>query len=349
MDSVTRYAAVNTKVRALEGQLLKNEDYSNLLFKKSVVEVATYLKQKTHYADILGDINENEIHRGTLEVLLKKSHINRLEKLVYYFHDEYKEFYKSLFIRYEIEDLKAMARIIKTGYYEKSMSTESYIYIGKYKKMNINNLLASRNLYDFIKGLKRTVYYDYLRPLIENNKEINLFSFEMTLDLAYFSLFFKNLKLINKNDRLLMQNHQGINIDLLNLQWIYRGLKFYNLPPEILFNYTIANGLEFNRNDIKGFCYSKNLDIFKNKILGTKYSFLFDQENTMDIFMERRILRYQYYPLKKTKIKNALNIMQSVVYGLFLETEIRDIISIIENIRYGMSVEEARKFLIRKL
>ena len=146
-----------------------------------------------------------------------------------------------------------------------------------------------------------------------------------------------------------MQNHQGINIDLLNLQWIYRGLKFYNLPPEILFNYTIANGLEFNRNDIKGFCYSKNLDIFKSKILGTKYSFLFDQENTMDIFMERRILRYQYYPLKKTKIKNALNIMQSVVYGLFLETEIRDIISIIENIRYGMSVEEARKFLIRKL
>ena len=349
MDKITRYAAVNTKIRSLIGQLLKNEDYSNLLSKKSVVEVAAYLKQKTHYMDILNDINENEIHRGNLELLLKKSHLNGLKKLVYYFHDDYKEFYKSLFIRYEIEDLKAMARVIKTGYSDNSMSKESYMYIGKYKKINTSNLLTSKSLYDFIKNLKKTVYYEYLRPLIENNREISLFSFEMTLDLAYFNLFYKSLKLINHEDRLLMENNQGINIDLLNLQWIYRGLKFYNLPPEELYNYTITNGIEFDKNDIKELCYSKSLNEFKNKILNTKYSFLFEQENTTDIFMERRILRYQYFPLKKISTENELNIMKSIVYSLFLEIEIRDIISIIENIRYGMPVEEARKFLIRKL
>ena len=36
MNNIVRYAAINTKVSAQIGELLKNEDYINLLLKKNI-------------------------------------------------------------------------------------------------------------------------------------------------------------------------------------------------------------------------------------------------------------------------------------------------------------------------
>lgn len=349
MDNITRYAAANTKIKVLEGRLLKNEDYLNLLSKKSVPEIAAYLKNKTHYQDVLDGINENEIHRGRLENLIKESHINGIEKLMYYLNGDYRDFASILFIRYEIEDLKMVLRAIKTGRIGE-ITKDSLVHITKHSDINKDALLSSGSGIEFIKNLKGTVYYDYLHTFTESKDEVNLFRIEMTLDLAYFDLFYKSLKLIDKTDRKIMEHVQNTNVDLLNIQWIYRGLRFYRLSPEEIFNYTIAYGEEFNRKDIKELCYAKSLQDFINKIMATKYSFLFDNEDTRDIFMERRILRYQYYkvimPLKKTV---DMDISQFIGYALLLENEVRDIISTIENIRYDMPVDEAKKFLIRKL
>lgn len=348
MDNVTRYAAINTKVRALGGKLLKNDDYTNLLSKKSIPEVAAYLRQKTHYKDILDGIVESETHRGRLEILLKERHLCVLEQLIHYLYDEYREFYKCLLMRYEIEDLKLIVRNIKTNR-DNRYFKDSFVHIGLVSNINVEQLFSSKSLLDFIKNLKGTVYYDYLRPLSERKENISIFSIQMTLDLAYFDLFYRSVKSLNKKDREIMESSQGINVDLLNIQWIYRGLKFYNLSPEELFNYTIAYGCEFSRIEIKELCYSRNIDEFQKKILDTRYSFLFDNENTKDIFMERRILRYQFFYLKKIKLAGKMDISQTIVYCLLLEMEIRDLISVVENIRYGMSGEEAKKFLIRKL
>lgn len=348
MDNTARFAAINTKTRALIGRFLTDEDYLNLLSKKSVPEVASYLKHNTHFKSILDGINENEIHRGRLETLLKKSHIDSLGKIIYFFYDNYREFYKTLFIRYEIEDLKTMAKGIKSGR-DNTLLKDSLMYIGKYSSLNTDTILSSKTIYDFLKNLKGTIYYDHLRAIIEGREDINFFNIEMTLDMVYFDVFYNNLKLINKPDRDVVLNYINMYVDLLNLQWIYRGFKFYNLQPEELFNYTIAYGKEFRRNDIKDLCYSKSLDEFQKKVLSTKYSFLFDQENTRDMFMERRMLRFLYFTLKRMKIKDGMNISLAIVFSLMSEIEIRDIITVIESIRYGMPVDEARKFLIRKL
>lgn len=348
MDRTARFAAINTKVRALEGKFLSNEDYVNLLSQKSVSGIADYLKHNTSYSESLRNIDENGIHRIELENMVKATLISSLEKITHFFQDDYKRFYRALFIRYEIEDLKSILRVIKMQEDNKALK-KSYVFLGRYSKMNVDALLSSKNYNEFITNLKGTIYYDYLRPISEMAGDISIFDIAMVLDLAYFDLFYKSLKLIDKPDRNIVENIQGANVDLLNLQWIYRGLKFYDLSREVLFNYTIAYGREFSRDDIKNLCYSRNLDEYQKKILNTKYSFLFDQENTKDVFMERRILRYQYFNLKRLKTRGGMDIGQSIVYSLLKEYEIRDIVSIIESIRYEMPVEEAKKFMIRKL
>jgi V/A-type H+-transporting ATPase subunit C len=359
MNNIVRYAAINTKVSAQIGELLKNEDYINLLSKKNINEVFAYLKQYTHYGlefQDIEDINEGDMHRATLEILLKKSHVKSLSKSLYFLYDDYREFYKTLFIRYEIEDLKVILRGIKTGEFNTAANTNSNLkdtlfYIGMYSDVDANLLISSENIQEFVNNLKGTIYYKYLYPLVngKNLADINLFTLEMTLDLAYFDIFYKSIELVDKNDRKILEYIQGTNVDLLNLQWIYRGLKFYKLTPEELFNYTISHGYVFSRKDIKSLCYSSSLDEYEKRIINTKYSFLFESQNPKNIFMERRIYRYQYFKLLDIKSRSGLNISKVIVYNLLLEFEVRDIVSVVESIRYEMPSQEAKKFLIRKL
>jgi V/A-type H+-transporting ATPase subunit C len=123
----------------------------------------------------------------------------------------------------------------------------------------------------------------------------------------------------------------------------------YNLQPEVLFNYTIPHGYEFSLKDIKELCYVNDHDEFERRILKSRYSFLFDNEKTKDIFMERRSLRYQFFQIKNLRHKHEMNISEAIAFDVLLEYEIRDIVTVIECIRYGIPEDEAKRFLIRKL
>ena len=63
--------AIPAKARAKYGRRLTSEDYNNLIHCKTVAEVANYLKSNTYYNDVLSQLNEHNIHRGQVELLLK--------------------------------------------------------------------------------------------------------------------------------------------------------------------------------------------------------------------------------------------------------------------------------------
>ncbi|KPU43782.1 V-type ATP synthase subunit C [Oxobacter pfennigii] len=348
MNKFIHYEAVNTKIRALESRFLKEEDFNNLLNKKGINEIAAYLKNETHYKSVLHDIDENKIHRGELEILIRKDHVKQIGKLIFYFNNNYKKFFRYVFLKREIEDLKKVLRSIKNGKIS-SLNRESFAHLGQFSGIRVDSLLSSKTIDDFILSLKGTEYYSYLLPLEEEKGEKNIFLGEMVLDLAYFDIFYKTLESLNKNDKKIIDELQGTSVDLLNIQWIYRGINYYNMPRELLFNYTIPHGHILSVRDIKELCYCTGLKEFEDKILNTKYNFLFDNENTKNMFMERRSLRYQYYIVKKLKKRHRMDILEAIAFDVLLEFEIRDIITVIESIRYDMPLDEAKKFLVRKL
>ena len=64
--------AILAKARAMYGRRLTDNDYGQLIDCKSVPEVAAYLKSRTSYAHALTGLNENDIHRGQLEPVLRQ-------------------------------------------------------------------------------------------------------------------------------------------------------------------------------------------------------------------------------------------------------------------------------------
>lgn len=346
MDKVITYAAVNTKIRALEKDFLKREDYLNMIQKKSVADVARYLKDNTSYNKMLRGINIDNISRRDLEDILKSNMIKNMDKLIYYFRDDYKEFIRSLYIKYEIEDLKILSRSIFNG---KELETieKPLSFLGKYSRVDPKILFKSKTNRDLIYSLKDSKFYEFLIPLV-NGKRENRFRFEMALDMGYFSIIQSRKLKISREDRKILKKWEGLLADLYNIQWVYRGKKFYSLSPEELLNYTINFGDKLTFRERKAMCYTKNLEELYKMIINTIYGFLFKKEEiSRDIYMERRINRFIYYKLKVLDRQFPLSIIQTIDYVWSFEFEIRDIISILEAIRYDMPPEEARKFLVK--
>jgi len=346
MDKVIIYAAVNTKIRALEKDFLKREDYLNMIQKKSVVDVAHYLKENTSYDKLLSEINIDNISRRDLEDILKNNMIKNMDKLIYYFRDDYKELIRSLYIKYEIEDLKILSRSIFNG---KDLETieKAFSFLGKYSRVDPKILFKSKTNRDLIYSLKGSEFYEFLIPLV-NGKRENRFRFEMALDMGYFSIIQSRKLKISREDRKILKKWEGLLADLYNIQWVYRGKKFYNLSPEELLNYTINFGDKLTFRERKAMCYAKNLEELYKMITNTIYGFLFKKEEiSRDIYMERRINRFVYYKLKALDRQFSLSIIQTIDFVWSFEFEIRDIISILEAIRYDIPSEEARKFLVK--
>ncbi|MBA7524960.1 V-type ATP synthase subunit C [subsurface metagenome] len=325
---------------------MKREDYLNMIQKKSVVEVARYLKDNTSYGKLLREINLDNISRRDLEDILKNNMIKNMDKLIYYFRDDYKEFIRSLYIKYEIEDLKNLSRSIFNG---KELETikKPLSFLGKYSRVNSKILFKSKTNRDLIYSLKGSEFYEFLIPLV-NGKRENRFRFEMALDMGYFSIIQSRKLKISREDRKILKKWEGLLADLYNIQWVYRGKKFYSLSPEELLNYTINFGDKLTFRERKAMCYAKNLEELYKMITNTIYGFLFKKEEMYrDIYMERRIKRFIYYKLKALDRQFSLSIIQTIDFVWSFEFEIKDIISILEAIRYNMPPEEARKFLVK--
>jgi V/A-type H+-transporting ATPase subunit C len=347
MSNISRFAAVNTKIKTLEGELLGAKDYKNLMEQKTVADAARYLKTQTSYKDVLGQIDISQPRRSNLESLIKKKKLLDMDKIIHYYNGNYKSFIHTLYAKYEIEELKIVARAVYNG-----VDTKPYrnsVFIGKYSKVDEEKLFNAKHVSDIIQAFEGTAFYKYLKPLLDNNSKENLFRFEMVLDVSYYEILQKQWEQLDKHDIQLLEKAQGIMADLLNLQWIYRGIKFYKLKPNELLNYTIHLGYRLSKSFIKKLCYSKDLDAFYELAAQTRYSFLFKNDATTDIFMERRLERHMYYELRAVERSNPMTIISTFAYIFFLEVETRDIISMIELIRYGFPEEEAEKYLIRNL
>lgn len=347
MDNVTRFAAVNAKIKTMEGRFLKDEDYASLLRMESVSEVARYLKEKTAYSEILANVEAENIHRGMLENLLKQNMVKNIDRIIHYFTGDYKDFIKTLYAKYEIEDLKIVARAVYNG--KDAADFKSSAFIGKYSRLDHKKVFEAKYIRDIIEALHNSEFYRFLIPLVDGDFTENSFRFEMVLDMSYYTIIQREWSKLSKRDIGILKHAQGIIADLLNIQWIYRGKKFYKLSPEELLNYTINIGYRLDFNMLKALCYSQNLDEFNNIVKATQYSFMFKEDETTDIYMERRMQRYIYFELKTLVKNNNLSIISAFTFIIFLEYEVRDIISIVEAIRYKIPADAAHKYIIRKL
>jgi len=344
--SLGKHACINTKVRAMRSQKINDNDYQELIKAKDLKDVFLYLRDNTYYSEFLKELNPEYLHRTVLETHLSDLKVREAEKLMHYLSGDELIFFQTFLVRLEVESLRILIRGIAMG--DNLDTLKNFIvYSKKYSKVPFERLLQARDWEEFKKYLMNTDYYRILEIHKEIKADQDLVVIEKNLDRYYYDLLKNRLLKLNKNQNRDLIKAQGRNIDLVNLIWIYRGKKFYNLSREELIAYTLRGGLELRENQLMALVEAKDFLEMKELLGTSEYAFLFNHTKTIDLFMERRKERYLYFMYLKLfgEVKGGLG--RVVAFIRLLDFEIEDITSIIESKRYRMGQTETIKYLIR--
>ena len=345
--SNSKHSCVDTKIMAMKAKMLKQSDYESLIRASDVADVLSYLKKETYYGEFLKDVDTVQVHRQKIEIPLNRMKINQIEKMVHYLDGNEKVFVKMFFARSEIESLRLLIRGIARKDNLETLAS-MLVYSKKYSTINFDSLCKAKDWDGFKKVLKNTEYYRILEIYKTVSIGEDLFAIEKSLERHYYDKLKWCLDHIDKkeNHDLLIILRKGI--DLLNLIWMYRGIKFYHLTREDLLAYSLKGGLRIKIEDLQKMAEVKDVDAFLKLVdKFEEYRFLFNHNDTNDLYMERRRERFLYFAFLKLFHKNNAGIGKIVAFVRLIEFEIKDVTSIIESKRYRMSIEETEKFLIR--
>lgn len=91
-----------------------------------------------------------------------------------------------------------------------------------------------------------------------------------------------------------------------------------------------------------------DFDDLINFISESKYSFLVNTDNDIDLYMDRRVYRYLYFKAMDLLHTNKYNISKLIAIGELLEFEKFDIEKC-ESKRFNLDFEKSKSYLIRRV
>lgn len=343
--SETSYA-VSAKARAKYGKFLTDRDYTNILACQSVPEVMAYLKSHTHFASILRGVNERDVHRGRLEILLRQYQFNEIDSLCRYDSGISAGFSRYVVERTEVEQLVRYLILLN------SHATEKFIfqypaYLSKHTDLDINLIANAQNYEEFLAALVKTQYYDILTAFHPDEKgrlpiseiENRLYTF------IYQHMHQLILKRTKGNERQeLMDIFRKLN-DYSIVSRIIRMKRSFHLPPEVIkSNMTLEYG-SLSPKLVGKMCDAETVEEVYAILRTTKYGRYFDQAE--DDKVKNIGLTVQYKTSKRYLHFSGNPSVVMLAFIFLSETELMNVISLIEGVRYRLEPKQIESLLIR--
>ena len=343
MGNVMTYSGLTTKVRAMQAKLLTKRDFENIANLRSVPEAIEYLKDKPAYVRYMEQIDVSLYHRGNIEKILYQSLFDDYTRIFRFAGMEQKKFLKLYWKRYEIDLINYCLRIV-FNHYDMPFDIEyKKVFFDKYSQISIDKLITSRNVEELIDNLKDTEYYAPLQPIRES-EGATLFDYDLALDLYYFSeMWRKSRQLLKGKEREMYIRDFGSRIDLLNIQWIYRAKKYYNMLPPDIYSLTIPIQYRLSVDEFKGLVEAPTVEEYEKRLEETYYA-----EKYADISGKTLEATYKEYMRRlyvSDRRRNPYSIATVNTYLFLKEEEIYKLTTALECIRYGLSSRETLGYL----
>lgn len=337
--------AVLAKARAKFGKRLSEKDYNSLLNSNSVAEVMSYLKSYTHYAEALRDINERDVHRGRLEVLLRQHLFYEFDSLCRYDSQMSTGFSAYVISRTEIEQIMRFLTLLNTS------STEKFIYqyptyFAKHTEIDLQKLALARNYDEFLTILSNTKYsqiFEKYKP--DENNLLPISDIENDL----YTFVFSNLKKVIKSKtkgterKELMELFTVIN-DYNNFSRVLRLKKYYNLTPEQIKNNLLYPFSSISEKTLDRMCRAESSGEVFSVMQETHTGKMIEQIGY--VYASDISPRVKYKLARKNMYFSNNPSVVMISYMFVAETELMNIITLIEGTRYKLDSKKIQSLLI---
>lgn len=340
--------AISAKVKAIFGNRLKEEDYKILINKKSVVDIATYLKNETYYRYVLKGINEKAIHRGQLEELLHKDIFDQYFRLLRYANHSTSSFFQYYIKRIEIKQILACIQAFHYPDDEHKIYFISKIptYIDRYTSFNLNELANVHDFKALQKLLQPTDYFRLIEPfVVEDMEQFDHKGCEAKFDECFYNLI---LKMIDQNFS--GRDHQAAKdifltqIELDNISKIYRLKKYFNYTGEMILPLLIPLYHHIPKKKMQDLIYNLEPEKILETLKDSYYRNYFQEDKFQ--YIELRQKSIMYYLNKKHLAFNNNPQIVLLTFMMYKDLEVHNLVEIIEGVRYQLPPERIAKLLI---
>lgn len=343
--SLYRYSALTTKVKAMNGRLLTQEQFRQMSDLHSVPEIVSYLKKIPSYEKVFAGQDETLLHRGAAEVLVKQSFYEDFGKLYRFCDMQQRVFLKDYFMRYEIKALKLVLRYLFDER-EDRPDIDLSAYRERFQKHTVLNpltLVQAENIEGLAQALGDTPYGRVIRQ-VYSREDANLFDYESALDLFFFRNIWQDVKNhLKKDDLETVRRAIGVEADMLNIQWIYRAKKYYRMAPADIYSMIIPVHYKISMQQQKQMAEADSEKSLIEILEAGGYASQFQeaQPEQLEKLCDRLLERVHALNMRTKPYSAAC--LDTYLYRK--EEEVNRIIKVMECVRYALPAEKMKEYL----
>ena len=337
MGSLITYSGIATKVKAMERWRIKDGQFEEMASLESVPEAVDYLRRFLPYREIFDELEEKDMHRASIEQRLNLSQYRDFAKLYKFANMNQRRFLDLYFMHYEISIIKTCLRNA-VGHREQRQDLSMFRdFFERHSSIDLILLSQSGSMAQFVGNLKGSPYHEPLSRMLEDGRA-SLPACETALDMLYFRTMWKiKDKYLSKEERKILAQCFGTRMDMLNLEWICRSKKFYQLSPGEIYAMLIPIQLHLTKGEINKMAEAETLPQLYELIRASWYGKLdvIRQSEEPDLDHLTFEIIDRIYQTTRRNDPYSIAILNSYLY--FKEREIAHIINTIEKIRYGLA------------
>ena len=336
--------AVLAKTRAKYGKRLTDKDYANLLSCKSVSEVVSYLKNNTSYKDVLKKVNEREVHRGRLELLLRQRLVKDFSSLCIYAKGSGERFSEFILRQSEIEQIIHYLTSVTSSYKTDAVFIVPQYFV-KMSSIDFFRLAAAQTYDELFDVLSVTKYGSILasfRPAKGEN--VNIAKIENILYRYSFGILYKDIEeySMGKEKKALLDMFDSI-MNYMNFVRIYRLKRYYHAPYDTTKEFAFPHGSIPEKAMEKMFNAQSGDDVF-DAVKGTAFG---RELKKLDYVYAGRIDNLGLYRVTRKNIHfSTYPLVVMMSYYFVMKTEYDNIVSIIEGARYNIDSDKIKQIVI---
>lgn len=344
MGTLLAYSGLVTKIKAMSSHLITDAQFREIASFSNVQEVAQYLKRHPAYQNDFAGFDDSSLHRGDIEHILHYSVYNHYSKLYRFANQEQRTFMKQYFTKYEVQILKTCIRkVFNSQPIDLELDTFQSFF-EKHSDISLPKIVNSSSVEELVSNLKGSVYYHVLQR-VSSSSALTLFDYEMALDLLYFTSIWKRIaKFTDSAGVKSITETFGSQIDLLNIQWIYRSKRYYQMTPADIYALIIPVHYKLKKDAMSAMVEAASVKDLAEILQTTYYAKHFQEVNFTTLEHMYRSTIKKLHENAARKYPYSIACISSYLYSK--ELEVKKLTSVLEAIRYGLPADEILKIVM---